>query len=654
MKKTILSSAFILLTALLIGTHTNAQKKDPVLMTVAGEAVTVSEFEAVYKKNNKDEEVDRADLAEYLELYINFKLKVKEAEALGMDTIKKFQEELKGYQKQLAKPYLTDKSVTEALVQEAYERMKSDVKASHILLKVDPDALPKDTLAVYNRIIELRNDAIKNDSFGKLASKHSEDPSAKQNNGDLGFFTALRMVYPFESAAYETKKGEISMPVRTRFGYHIIKVEDKRPAQGEILAAHIMVKTPKEATDEQIAEAKKKIDEVSGLLKEGKEFASLAAKYSDDKGSAEKGGILPWFGTGRMVPEFETAAFALEKDGDITEPVKSSYGWHIIQRKERKGQKSFEDLESDLRAQVAKDGRSQQSRIAVLTKVKKEYGFTVNEKSVAAIGSRLDSTVFNGKWEVWLTKEKTPTVMQIGDKKFDQKDFGDFIASHQVRRKAVDMAVLVNSFFKQFSEEELLKYEEAQLSNKYPEYKALLKEYRDGILLFDLTDQKVWSKAVKDTTGLADFHKENADKYMWEKRVDATIYFCKDDTIAAVVGGLMQAITKGEITSDSLLKQMNASSKLNLRMEADKFQKDENELIDDVEWKKGTYGPIESNGRQVLINVKEVLKPSPKTLREARGLVTADYQDKLEKDWIEELRSKYKYKVSKEHLELIK
>lgn len=654
MKKTILSSAFILLTALLIGTHTNAQKKDPVLMTVAGEAVKVSEFEAVYKKNNKDEEVDRADLAEYLELYINFKLKVKEAEALGMDTIKKFQEELKGYQKQLAKPYLTDKSVTEALVQEAYERMKSDVKASHILLKVDPDALPKDTLAVYNRIIDLRNDAIKNDSFGKLASKHSEDPSAKQNNGDLGFFTALRMVYPFESAAYETKKGEISMPVRTRFGYHIIKVEDKRPAQGEVLAAHIMVKTPKEATDEQIAEAKKKIDEVSGLLKEGKEFAALAAKYSDDKGSAEKGGILPWFGTGRMVPEFETAAFALEKDGDITEPVKSSYGWHIIQRKERKGQKSFEDLESDLRAQVAKDGRSQQSRIAVLTKVKKEYGFTVNEKSVAAIGSRLDSTVFNGKWEVWLTKEKTPTVMQIGDKKFDQKDFGDFIASHQVRRKAVDMAVLVNSFFKQFSEEELLKYEEAQLSNKYPEYKALLKEYRDGILLFDLTDQKVWSKAVKDTTGLADFHKENADKYMWEKRVDATIYFCKDDTIAAVVGGLMQAITKGEITSDSLLKQMNASSKLNLRMEADKFQKDENELIDGVEWKKGTYGPIESNGRQVLINVKEVLKPSPKTLREARGLVTADYQDKLEKDWIEELRSKYKYKVSIEHLELIK
>lgn len=654
MRKTILSTAFILLTALLIGTHTNAQKKDPVLMTIAGEDVKVSEFEAVYKKNNKDEEVDRADLAEYLELYINFKLKVKEAEALGMDTIKKFQEELKGYQKQLAKPYLTDKSVTEALVQEAYERMKSDVKASHILLKVDPDALPKDTLAVYNRIVEMRNDAIKNDSFGKLAAKHSEDPSAKSNHGDLGYFTGLRMVYPFESAAYNTKVGEISMPVRTRFGYHIIKVEDKRAAQGEVLAAHIMIKTPKEATEEQIAEAKKKIDEVAGLLKEGKEFAKLAAKYSDDKGSAEKGGVLPWFGTGRMVPEFEAAAFALAEDGDISEPIKSSYGWHIIQRKERKAQKSFEDMESDLRAKVAKDSRSQQSRIAVLSRVKKEYGFTVNEKAVSAVAGKLDSTVFQGKWEIWTTKEKPKTVMQIGEKVFNQKDFGEYIASHQVRRKPADMAVLINSFFKQFSEEELLKYEEAQLSSKYPEYKALLKEYRDGILLFDLTDQKVWSKAVKDTTGLDEFHKGNEDKYMWEKRVDATIYFCKDDTIANVVSGLIDAVNKEKITNDSLLKQLNASSKLNLRIEDDKFQRNENELIDGVEWKKGTYGPIESNGRQVIINVKDVLKPGPKTLREARGLVTADYQDKLEKDWIKELRSKYKYKVSKEHLELIK
>ncbi|MFT5054169.1 MAG: peptidyl-prolyl cis-trans isomerase SurA, partial [Oceanospirillaceae bacterium] len=569
-------------------------------------------------------------------------------------TILKFQEELKGYQKQLAKPYLTDKSVTEALVQEAYERMKSDVKASHILLKVDPDALPKDTLAVYNRIVEMRNDAIKNNSFGKLAAKNSEDPSAKTNQGNLGYFTGLRMVYPFESAAYNTKVGEISMPVRTRFGYHIIKVEEMRPAQGEILAAHIMVKIPKEATAEQIAESKKKIDEVAALLKEGKEFEKIAAKYSDDKGSAEKGGVLPWFGTGRMVPEFETAAFALKNDGDVTEPVKSSYGWHIIQRKERKAQKSFEDMETDLRAKVAKDSRSQQSKIAVLSKVKKGYGYTVNEKSVAALAGRIDSTVFQGKWEVWLTKEKTPTVMKIGEKEFDQKDFGHYIASHQVRRKPVDMAVLVNAFFKQYSEEELLKYEEAQLANKYPEYKALLKEYRDGILLFDLTDQKVWSKAVKDTTGLAEFHEGNAGKYMWDKRVDAAIYFCKDDSIATVVKGLMKGLNTGKITNDSLLKRMNASSKLNLRIEDDKFQKDENELIDGVEWKKGTYGPTESNGRQVLINVKEVLEPSSKTLREARGLVTADYQDKLEKDWIKELRSKYKYKVTKEHLELIK
>ena len=655
MKRTILSAAFIAFTALLIGTHSNAQKKDPVLMTVAGEDVKVSEFEAVYKKNNKDEQVDREDLAEYLELYINFKLKVKEAEALGMDTIKKFQEELKGYQKQLAKPYLTDKSVTEALIQEAYDRLQEDVKASHILLKVGPDALPKDTQKVYNEIMKLREQILEDPkSFGKVAAKHSEDPSAKQNDGDLGYFTALRMVYPFESAAYNTKVGDVSMPVRTRFGYHLIQVNDKRPAQGEILAAHIMVKIPKDASEEQIAEAKKKIDEVAGLLKEGKEFTDLAMKYSDDKGSAEKGGTLPWFGTGRMVPEFENAAFALEKDGDISEPVLSSYGWHIIQRKERKGPKTFEESESELRSKVSKDSRSQQSKIAVLNRVKKDYGYTVNDKAVESMADRLDSTIFQGKWVVWVTKEKTPTVMTIGKKEFSQKDFGDYIESHQVRRKEVDLAVLVNSMFSQFSEEELLAYEEAQLETKYPEYKALLKEYRDGILLFDLTDQKVWSKAVKDTTGLQEFHKANEGKYMWDKRVDATIYYCNNDSIAGVVKSLIPEVNEEKITNDSLLKRMNASSKLNLRIETDKFQKEESDLIDNVEWKKGIYGPVDNNGRKVYINVREVLKPGPKTLREARGLVTADYQDKLEKDWIKELRGKYKYKVSPEHLELIK
>ena len=326
-----------LLIAFLIGSVSLfAQKKDAVLLTVDGQDVTLSEFEAVYKKNNRDEVVDQEDLAEYLELYINFRLKVREAESLGLDTVKKFIEELKGYQKQLAKPYLTDKGVTKKLIDEAYERSQTDIRASHILLKIGPEALPKDTLEVYNKIMALRKKALKGD-FAAIAKQSSEDPSAKDNGGDLGWFSVLRMVYPFETAAFNTKPGDISMPVRTRFGYHILNVVNRRDAQGEMRAAHIMIKTGKDAIAEDVKNAEAKANEVKDLLDKGQSFEDIAKKYSEDKGSSNKGGELPKFGTGRMVPAFEEAAYTLKEDGDISAPVLTDYGWHIIKRLERFG-----------------------------------------------------------------------------------------------------------------------------------------------------------------------------------------------------------------------------------------------------------------------------------------------------------------------------
>jgi peptidyl-prolyl cis-trans isomerase SurA len=349
-----------------------AQEKDPILLTVDGQNVSLSEFEAVYRKNNREATVDPADLKEYLELYINFRLKVREAEALGLDTLKKFIEELKGYQKQLAKPYLTDKNVSEALIKEAYERMKQDVSASHILLKVGPDALPKDTLAVYNRIVELRNAALKGD-FEALARKNSEDPSAAENGGNLGWFSAMRMVYPFETAAFTTPVGQISQPVRTRFGYHILKINGKRDALGELKVAHIMLKTGKEATAEDVAKAKEKALEVKGILAKGlSTFEELATKYSEDKGSSVKGGELPQFGSGRMVAAFEKAAFALKEIGDVSEPIETEYGWHIIKLLQRIPVPTFEATKDDLTAKVSKDSRSQLTRTVVIDRVKKK------------------------------------------------------------------------------------------------------------------------------------------------------------------------------------------------------------------------------------------------------------------------------------------
>lgn len=645
--------ATLLLTALIGSVNVFAQK-DPVLLTVDGQGTTLSEFEAVYKKNNRDETVDQKDLEEYLDLYINFRLKVREAESLGLDTVKKFVEELKGYQKQLAKPYLTDKEVTEKLVEEAYQRSLKDIRASHILIKVGPDALPKDTLAAYNRIMELRKQAMKTD-FASVAKKNSEDPSAKDNGGDLGWFSVLRMVYPFETAAYTTKVGEISMPVRTRFGYHIIKVQGNRDAQGEIRAAHIMIKTGKEASEEDVKKAQEKANEVKALLDKGESFEELAKKYSEDKGSSTKGGELPRFGTGRMVPEFEAAAFGLKNDGDVSAPVLTDYGWHIVKRLERYPVPSMEDMNKDLQAKVAKDSRSEMSKTSVLNRVKKDYGFKEDRKALEAVAVLLDSTLIEGKWKAEAAADLKGMVFKIGDKTYTQADFAKYIETHQVRRKAEDLRVVMNGLYNQYVDESLLAYEESKLPAKYPEYKALLKEYRDGILLFDLTDDKVWSKAVKDTAGLKAFHEKNKEKFMWGKRLDAEIYHVQKDSITEPLKKVLEKkAKKGSPDREEILKTFNANSKLNLRVESDKYEENDEPLLEKVTWAKGLYGPFAEGDNKVFVLVNEVLEPTPKSLKEARGLVTAEYQNYLEKEWIKELRNKYKFTANRELLKQIK
>ncbi|MCB9187260.1 MAG: peptidylprolyl isomerase [Flavobacteriales bacterium] len=653
MKNNILQAT--LLIALLIGSvDLFGQKKEPVLLTVDGQDITLSEFEAVYKKNNRNEVVDQEDLKEYLELYINFRLKVREAESLGLDTVKKFIEELKGYQKQLAKPYLTDKGVSEKLVREAYDRSLKDVRASHILLKIGPDALPKDTLAVYNRIMEIREEALKGD-FAEIAKKYSEDPSAKDNGGDLNWFSALRMVYPFESAAYNTQVGKISMPVRTRFGYHILKVTGKRDALGEISAAHIMIKTGKEATEEEIKEAKAKIDEVKGLLDKGESFEDLARKYSQDRGSANKGGALPRFGTGRMVAAFEKAAFDLKNDGDYSEPFLTEYGWHIVKRLERFPVPSFEESEKGLEAKVAKDSRSQMSQTVVLERIKKEYGFKENRKALDAIGALLDTTLLEGKWDASKASDLKEEIFSLGKKQYKQADFAEYIGSHQTRRRKEDLLIVMNGMYNDYLKESLLAYEESKLSEKYPEYKALLKEYRDGILLFDLTDQKVWSKAVKDTAGLKAFHEKHSKDFMWGERLDAEIYSCqKDSLLQPLTEMLKEKAAKGTPSREQIMEKLNANSSLNIRVEHDLYEKNDEALIDTIPWTKGLHGPFKDGESEVFVFVNDVLKPEAKSLKEARGLVTAAYQNYLEEQWIKELRKKYTYSANAELLKKIK
>src|SRR5690554_1578899 len=366
----------LFITIVTFGSTSWSQKKgDEVVMTVNDEEITKSEFLQVYLKNNDNPKYDKASLDEYLELYKKFKLKVAEAEALGYDTIPSLKRELEGYKEQLAHPYLIDSSKTKELLKEAYDRMQHEIKASHILINVKPNASPEDTLKAYNKALALKKRIENGEDFGAVASGPggSEDPSAKQNKGDLGYFTAFQMVYPFETAAYNLKEGEVSMPVRSSYGYHIVKVFDKRKARGTITTAHIMVALSENSNRSDIQNAEKKINEIYKELEEGKSFEKLARLYSDDQGSKNKGGHLPAFGSGtnqRMVTEFEDAAFALENDGDYSEPIKTDYGFHIVKRIDYKALGSFEELKAEIQQKLNRGDRAKQTEKAFINKLK--------------------------------------------------------------------------------------------------------------------------------------------------------------------------------------------------------------------------------------------------------------------------------------------
>jgi peptidyl-prolyl cis-trans isomerase SurA len=259
--------------------------------------------------------------------------------------------------------------------------MRFEVSASHILIRVPEDAAPADTLLAYNRIIELRKRILKGEDFEQVAKGKggSEDESVRTNGGALGYFSAFQMVYPFESAAYNTAVGQVSMPVRTKFGYHLVKVHDKRAARGIISAAHLMIVVKQDADMETQANAEKRINEIYERLMNGESWEDLVMKYSEDYNSKNTGGKLPEFGTGsrqRMVPEFEDAAFSIPTNGAYSKPVKTAYGWHIVKRLDVKGIESFESLEKEIQQRVNKDERALSTQKSFIEKLKKEYNLT--------------------------------------------------------------------------------------------------------------------------------------------------------------------------------------------------------------------------------------------------------------------------------------
>ena len=628
-----------------------AQNSKDIILSIDNEDVTLEDFENIFRKNNRDTVVTKESLDEYIELFINFKLKVAEAKSLGMDTISDFIKELDGYRAQLARPYLTDSDLLDDLVVEAYNRKTEEVRASHILIKCDANASPLDTLRAYNRTVLLRDRILAGEDFAAVAKSKdgSEDPSAKQNGGDLGFFTVFQMVYPFESAAYNTQIGEISMPVRTRYGFHIITVTDKRSALGELHASHIMIRSSKKDSTDDKLKAEQTIRDIYDQLSKGADFAELAAKFSQDASTAKRGGELPWFGTGKMVEEFENIAFSLAEDGAISEPFTTDYGWHVVKRLEYRPVASLGDSKKELKSRVSRDSRSELTRDSFIEKLKIEYGLTVNEKCYNKIFvDQLSDSIQVGQHFVKKPKLLSKVLLSMDGQTYPAKHFLTHIEKYRGKGKERDKSneEILQQLRESYLEKTLLKYEDSRLEDKHNAFRLLMNEYRDGILLFELTDEKVWSKAVKDTVGLEIYYTENADKFMWEERIDAILYSCIDESVATEARSMLD---NGK-SQKEIEEKINAESQLNVRVESDVYLREDKEFFTAMVWKLGITDDVSHNGQIIIAQISKVLAPEPKQLAEARGLVTAEYQNYLEAVWIEELRAKYAFEVKNDVL----
>ncbi len=761
----------LLLIALATGCKPTQTARETTLLKVNQEPISVSEFKFVYEKSvtSPDSLYLRPSVMSYLDLFINFKLRVAEARALGMDTTANFKNEYLTYQDQLAQPYLANPRFIDSLTREAYERMKSEVNASHILVKVAQEANPADTLLAYQKLQTIRERATKGEDFGQLAYETSEDPSAKQNKGSLGYFTAMQMVYEFETQAYKMKVGDISPIFRTQFGYHILKLHEKRPFTGIFSVAHIMAKTSQKNTPDELNQLQKRLEEVHNLLQKGEKWDDLCKKYSDDASSRNIGGVLPEFKASEIqVPEFETVITGLKNIGDYSKPFRTSFGFHIIKLVGKRGLPAFTETEATLRNEVQKDGRSKLSKNALVKQILKDNKFKENTENVKEALKATDDRLPLGSWSFDI---KNPIInkplFSLGNKeakierKFIVKDFFEYIYQNQTPKQGItDAKYVMQMYYDKFKEDAALSLERALLTKKYPEYRFLLNEYREGIMYFELMRQKVWNRAIEDTLGAKNYFDQNRQKYQWDTRVTATIYqVAQDQTLAQlknylnkpnypvyhiksdaiyfenekythdeaaintlnilvntmkknpdlvveIVGhndekekriytaerikatvsylnfkgiqdvriltkdfGASKMLTNNDKerrknrrveftfysnSKKQLEKLLNETNPLNLKVTEGVFSRGDHEVVDKVTWKTGVY-ELTHNGQLYYVDIQDIKEPRPKAYEEARGYVINDYQKYLEKQWVEELRQKYKVEViDKEVQKLIK
>jgi peptidyl-prolyl cis-trans isomerase SurA len=616
----------------------NAQKKAPkpaVLFTVGKEKTTADEFIYLYKKNHPaKEEFTEQKIDEYLTLFINFKLKVAEARTRGIDKTPEFTKEYNSYKDELRKPYLPESKILDSLIKLTYERLQKEVSAAHILIDIKLDALPADTLQAYNTAASIKAQVLAGEDFAAKARLYSEDPTTKEKGGDLGYFTTLQMVSPFEEAVYSGKPGDIIGPIRTSFGYHIIKVGETRPARGEVEVSHIMLR----AGSRDETKAKTLILDIHKQLRGGAKWDDLVKQYSEDPGSKDIGGKLRPFGVGALarIPEFEAVAFSLKTPGEISDPFQTSFGWHVVRLERKIPLPSFEESAPSLKSRMARDPRIQISKQALLNKQKKDLGFTENTATKTKVLSLADTTLTKGKWKIPGSFSSGKDVLfSLEKRKVTAHDFLSYVQQHQ-RMNSMAPEKYMELLYAAYTETVLNEAFERKLIASNPEFEMLLTEYYEGILLFDIMEKEVWKKASEDSVGQRNFFEAHPELYKAEERVNATIYYTDSKANLELLGKSLLA--KDSIQVRDILKNRNVYS------ETGTFQRADRPALRDIDWKPGQYTSQNANTHHLIV-VNKMIPPGALSFEDARASVITEYQNELEKNWLAALRKKYPVKV---------
>ncbi len=630
-------------------------QSDPVLFTVGDTPVNVSEFQYIYSKTNGEKaDFSKESLEEYLDLYVKFKLKVQKARELQYDTIKSLQSELNGYRRQLADSYLIDKEVKDKLVKEAYNRTLKDRNISHILVKIKGVQTPADTLKAYRAISDIKKKLDGGESFERIAQKFSEDQYTKARGGTLGWITAIlpNGFYGLESAAYNTSVGKYSDVARSNLGYHIVKVNEERRARGTVEVAHILVR---KAAKGQVDTSKQVIDKAYAELKAGAGFEATVKKYSQDKKTKGKGGYIGFFGIGVNEASFEDAAFGLAKNGDYSAPIQTSIGWHIIRRVSKPEIGTYQVEKNRIQVKVEQDSRYQEARTSMIRKIMMENKFTINEDVLKKFLNSLDDSFTTYKWRAPKKSDETLFTFD-GGFEYPLGGFTDYLLRQARERTkarsrkgnsvAERVEPAVRNLLEKFAGEKALDLEKKQLSDKYPDFRSLMREYEEGIMLFEATKDIVWDKASKDTVGLQNFYNKNRGNYMFGQRADITTYTIKSASSKIIDKARKCAKKK---PSDYVISKLDKNGSF-ISADTKTFEKGKtrNDALEALKWKKGsmTANVINDDNSTSFSKVEKVLPGKQKSLKEARGYVIADYQDQLESEWVESLRKEYPVKIN--------